>query len=46
MTNKKEFADKITTNINKNIEPEPTVNNDYVTDDQFFDDFFTDDDDM
>lgn len=44
--NKKELADKITSNINKNNESEEPVNNNYITDDQFFDDFFADDDDM
>ena len=44
--NKKELADKITTNINKNIESEEPMGNNYITDDQFFDDFFQDDDEQ
>ncbi len=44
IASKKELADKIANNINKNNEKETTINHTYVTDDQFFDDFFTDDD--
>lgn len=44
--NKKDLAEKVTNNINKNIEQEQPANQNYVTDDQFFDDFFADDDDM
>lgn len=42
--NKKEIANKITNNINKNIEKEQPKDENYITDDQFFDDFFADDD--
>jgi len=44
--NKKELANKITSNINNNNDYQASTNNDYITDDQFFDDFFTDDEDM
>ncbi len=41
---KKEFAKAITANINTNNKINSQDNEDYVTDDQFFDDFFADDD--
>ncbi len=54
--NSTEFASMITNKVNQSVKEDKTVHNDikpeiksgnkdYVTDDQFFDDFFSDDDD-